>query len=169
MGGRGASSSTRLSKEEIRQRNREYLAKRMEQGREVLRQSMQRDLENIKPYQDNTNSGNSISILQNRENRIREQMVKLYNDNGSFARTELKSVNDAHKRWLQLKKEADGLRDKRQKLEDEERKKRKSSSSNNSKTFVNSYGEATKREITTSTYKRAMKRQNKNVLRNMGY
>ena len=47
MGGRGASSSTRLSKEEIRQRNREYLAKRMEQGREVLRQSMQRDLENI--------------------------------------------------------------------------------------------------------------------------
>lgn len=50
MGGRGASSSTRLSKEEIRQRNREYLAKRMEQGREVLRQSMQRDLENIKPY-----------------------------------------------------------------------------------------------------------------------
>ena len=55
MGGRGASSSTRLSEEEIRQRNREYLAKRMEQGREVLRQSMQRDLENIKPYKDNTN------------------------------------------------------------------------------------------------------------------
>lgn len=55
MGGRGASSSTRLSEEEIRRRNREYLAKRMEQGREVLRQSMQRDLENIKPYQDNTN------------------------------------------------------------------------------------------------------------------
>lgn len=74
MGGRGASSSTRLSKEEIRQRNREYLAKRMEQGREVLRQSMQRDLENIKPYQDNTktytfdNRNNIINALREQTN-----------------------------------------------------------------------------------------------------
>lgn len=113
-------------------------------------------------------AGNSISILQNRENRIREQMVKLYNDNGRFARTESKSVNDAHKRWLQLKKEADGLRDKRQKLEEKERGKRKSSSSNNSKTFVNSYGEATKREITSSTYRRQQKRLEKSVRRNLG-
>lgn len=114
-------------------------------------------------------AGNSISILQNRENRIREQMVKLYNDNGRFARTESKSVNDAHKRWLQLKKEADGLRDKRQKLEEKERGKRKSSSSNNSKTFVNSYGEATTRNITTTTYEKQLKRRERQVLRSMGY
>lgn len=37
------------------------------------------------------------------------------------------------------------------------------------KAFVNSYGEATKREITNTTYKRAMKRQEKAVLRNIGY
>lgn len=37
------------------------------------------------------------------------------------------------------------------------------------KTFVNSYGEATRREITTETYKRAEKRRRKKVLRNMGY
>lgn len=38
-----------------------------------------------------------------------------------------------------------------------------------SKTFVNSYGEATKQIITTSGYERAQKRQQKAVLRNMGY
>lgn len=37
------------------------------------------------------------------------------------------------------------------------------------KTFVNSYGEATKRSITTSGYEQAQKRQQKAVLRNMGY
>lgn len=34
--------------------------------------------------------------------------------------------------------------------------------------FVNSFGEATKRNITSSTYERAMKRTEKDVLRNMG-
>lgn len=38
-----------------------------------------------------------------------------------------------------------------------------------SKTFVNSYGEATKRNITTSVYEQAQKRQQKAVLRNIGY
>ena len=38
-----------------------------------------------------------------------------------------------------------------------------------SKTFVNSYGEATTRDITTAGYKQAQKRQQKAVLRNMGY
>lgn len=38
-----------------------------------------------------------------------------------------------------------------------------------SKTFVNSYGEATTRDITAPSYERAQKRQQKAVLRNMGY
>lgn len=37
------------------------------------------------------------------------------------------------------------------------------------RTFVNSYGEATKRSITTSGYEQVQKRQQKAVLRNMGY
>lgn len=37
------------------------------------------------------------------------------------------------------------------------------------KTFVNSYGEATKRSVTTSGYEQAQKRQQRAVLRNMGY
>ena len=34
--------------------------------------------------------------------------------------------------------------------------------------FVNSFGEATSREITSSSYKRALKRETEEVLRNMG-
>jgi len=36
-------------------------------------------------------------------------------------------------------------------------------------TFVNGFGEATSRYITTGTYERARKRAEKDVLRNMGY
>ena len=38
-----------------------------------------------------------------------------------------------------------------------------------SKTFVNSYGKATTRSISATSYERAQKRQQKAVLRNMGY
>lgn len=37
------------------------------------------------------------------------------------------------------------------------------------KTFVNSFGEATTKEITSAAYKRAQNRLDKAVLRNMGY
>lgn len=37
------------------------------------------------------------------------------------------------------------------------------------RTFVNSYGEATRRHVTSRTYESAQRRQNKAVLRNMGY
>ena len=36
------------------------------------------------------------------------------------------------------------------------------------KTFVNSFGEATKREITSASYKRTLKREERAILRNMG-
>lgn len=37
------------------------------------------------------------------------------------------------------------------------------------RTFVNGFGEATSRYVTTTTYERARKRAEKDVLRNMGY
>ena len=95
-------------------------------------------------------------------------MIKLYNENGHFARTELENVNNAHRKWLKLKEKADGLRDRRLKLEEEERNK-KSKIPNNNRTFVNSFGEATKRNITTTTYEKRQKRIERAVLRNMGY
>lgn len=39
---------------------------------------------------------------------------------------------------------------------------------NTNKTFVNSYGEATKREITTASYKRAQKNLDKRIMRLLG-
>ena len=45
--------------------------------------------------------------------------------------------------------------------------KRQNNEKNNS--FVNAYGEATKREITNATYKRQQSKIQKQVLRNLGY
>ena len=45
----------------------------------------------------------------------------------------------------------------------------RAASSDNGKTFVNSYGEATTRHITSPAYERAQRRTDRAVLRNMGY
>lgn len=51
----------------------------------------------------------------------------------------------------------------------DEMAKQKQASSSAGKTFVNSFGEAATREITTPTCERARRRMNRDVLRNMGY
>jgi len=47
--------------------------------------------------------------------------------------------------------------------------KRKKPDEKKQKTFVNSFGEATTREITSASYTRAQRRMEKDILRNMGY
>ena len=111
-------------------------------------------------------SGNSINSLKSREDTIRKQMTKLYNENSGFMRNDIKSVQQAHDKWYSLKREADSLRNKRNKLEE---KNKKPQTASQGKTFVNSYGEATTREITSATYKRQQSRVQKQILRNMGY
>lgn len=46
---------------------------------------------------------------------------------------------------------------------------RKASAATTTRTFINGFGEATRREITTSTYKRAQKRLERAVRRNLGH
>ena len=46
---------------------------------------------------------------------------------------------------------------------------RKTAKPKPARTFVNGYGEATSRKISTQTYERAQRRLEKDVLRNMGY
>ena len=111
-------------------------------------------------------SGNTINGLKNREDTIRKQMIKLYNENSGFYRIDIKSVQQARDKWYSLQREADTLRDKRNKLEKKNENKQTTSKR---KTFVNSYGEATNREITSATYKRQQSRVQKQILRNMGY
>lgn len=53
-------------------------------------------------------------------------------------------------------------------LESKEIEKKNRGKKSAPKTFVNSFGEATKREITSSTYERAQKRQNKRIVSLIG-
>lgn len=73
-----------------------------------------------------------------------------------------------HRRYTTAQREYQRLQAERGRILDEMAKKKQASSSAR-KTFVNSFGEATTREITTPTYERARRRMNRNVLRNMGY
>ena len=60
-------------------------------------------------------------------------------------------------------------RTQRDRISDEQARRQPTQTTEHSKTFVNSFGEATKREITNQTYTRAQKRMSKAVLRNMGH
>lgn len=65
----------------------------------------------------------------------------------------------------QYQQERKKLNDFLDKKSEAERSKRRTLQSTEKKRFVNSFGEAAKREITSSTYKRAMRRQEKEILR----
>ena len=111
----------------------------------------------------------SIKTLQAQYDKLKERNIKLYNETAGFAITgdmeRLKKRNKAYKEWLdnrnklgKLKQQIDGKRVREERYQKQD----------NSKTFVNSYGEATKREITSSTYRRQQKRLEKSVRRNLG-
>lgn len=117
-----------------------------------------------------SSSVGNIKTLQAQYDKLRERNIKLYNETAGFAITgdmeRLKKRNKAYKEWLdnrnklgKLKQQIDG---ERAKMVSEQEKK------DNNKTFVNSYGEATRREITSSTYRRQQKRLEKSVRRNLG-
>ena len=110
----------------------------------------------------------STAQLKTKETQIRERMKQLYNANNGFANKNASGVEEANKKWNELRNQANQLRDTIAKREEEERKKRTSKNDNASKTFVNSYGEATNREITSSTYRRQQKRMERAVRRNLG-
>ena len=103
--------------------------------------------------------------------KLTAKMIELDRDyRGSFSHTNPEGDSKIRQQWLKAQAQFNKLREKKQIILDKETSARRRKDKNNrQEAFVNSYGEATKREITTSTYKRAMKRQNKNVLRNMGY
>lgn len=108
-------------------------------------------------------SGSSIKGLTQKESSLRQRMTKLYNENSGFARTDIKSVSEAKEEWYKLKKEADKIREKRESLQKPREQTRQTQ-----KTFVNSYGEATSREITNTTYKRQQRALEKRIRRNLG-
>lgn len=111
----------------------------------------------------------SIKTLQAQYDKLRERNIKLYNETAGFAITgdmeRLKKRNKAYKEWLDNRNKLGKLK---QQIDGERARKERYQKQDNSKTFVNSYGEATKREITSSTYRRQQKRLEKSVRRNLG-
>ena len=116
-----------------------------------------------------SSSVGSIKTLQVQYDKLRERNIKLYNETAGFAITgdmeRLKKRNKAYKEWLDNRNKLGKLK---QQIDGERAKKERYQKQDNSKTFVNSYGEATKREITSSTYRRQQKRLEKSVRRNLG-
>lgn len=80
-----------------------------------------------------------------------------------------------HRRYVAAQREYQRLQGERGRAIDKMTKekqasaKKKQASGSAGKTFVNSFGEATTREITTLAYKRAQRRNERDVLRHMGY
>lgn len=77
-----------------------------------------------------------------------------------------------HEAYVKASKEYGSLRERRDAILGEQARRiheRTAVEPLKPRTFVNSYGEATKRSVTTSGYEQAQKRQQKAVLRNMGY
>ncbi len=60
------------------------------------------------------------------------------------------------------------LRDRKSALENEKAKRKRGSQASAGKVFVNSYGEATRRNITNQTYERAQRRLERDVARFLG-
>lgn len=67
------------------------------------------------------------------------------------------------KEYYDVQREMNSKRNELNKALDEMAKTRKSQTVQERKTFVNGFGEATRREITSSTYKRAQKRLQKEI------
>lgn len=113
-------------------------------------------------------SSSKISLPQ-----ARKELEKLGNEMGtlsraysaSFSRENPNGDSKIQQQYFKVQKEYNKLRDK---INDEEDKRRKSTTSQATRTFVNSFGEATTRNITSSTYERERRRREKAVRRNLG-
>lgn len=82
-------------------------------------------------------------------------------DHGYMNAKERKQYNSMLERTRELKNERSKLAD--------IRTEQKKSAEEQKHTFVNSFGEATQRYVTSQTYEAAQKRQQRVILRNMGY
>lgn len=112
----------------------------------------------------------SITSLQKKEDNIRNKMIKLYNQYDGFYRSDKDEVLKARQKWYNYKKQADQLREKRlDKIINSKKEEPSTISNTSTRPFINGYGEATTREITSATYKRAQKRLEREISRWLNY
>lgn len=110
----------------------------------------------------------SLKTIDSRMEKLADTMGKTASGHTSYLQGSPNGSASDHRRYVAAQKEYQRLQAERGRILDEMAKKKQASSSAG-KTFVNSFGVATTREITTPTYERTRRRMNRNVLRNMGY
>lgn len=114
-------------------------------------------------------SGGAKMSLPKARKKLEElgnKMGKLSREySASFSRENPDGDSKIQQQYFKVQKEYNKLRDK---INDEEDKRRKSTTTQTTRTFINSFGEATTRNITSSTYERAKRRNEKAVRRNLG-
>ena len=118
-------------------------------------------------------SGNSVMTLNNKIKSIDKKMESIGKKMEIHAKYAMPGQDYDSKKakgYYNLKSQYEKLRSSKRQLSDKlATEKRKSNSSTESqKTFVNSFDEATKREITSQTYKRQQNRQSKEIMSFIG-
>ncbi|MGL6200596.1 MAG: hypothetical protein ACRC3H_16830 [Lachnospiraceae bacterium] len=113
---------------------------------------------------------NEINKLEKKIVKQREVNVRLYNSipAPSYKDPQGKKAEPILKQWREGSRKIKELIDKQNKLRDARRELTPPPAVEQQKTFVNGFGEATTREITSSTYERAQKRLDKKILSFMG-
>lgn len=105
---------------------------------------------------------NDYGSVQAEINRLGDKMYSLTRQ--TDPRT-AQMTPEARKEYLKTLDQRNSLRNRLRTMKNPEA----SYSDSVPKTFVNSFGEATSRKITSQTYENAMRRQEKDVLKNMGF
>lgn len=117
----------------------------------------------------------SLKTIDSRMEKLADTMAKTAVGHVAYLQGAPNGSASDHNRYAAAHREYQRLQGERgraiDKMIEEKRSsaKKKQASGSAGKTFVNSFGEATTREITSPAYKRAQRRNKRDVLRNMGY
>lgn len=111
-----------------------------------------------------TDITSAIKQQQSVVDSLGQQLKKIARQNPIAALGMPEEYYKVLRQYQQAKKTLNELMNKRSKIENEKRV----SSPTSKKKFINSFGEATERKITSSAYERAMKRQEKEILQFLG-
>lgn len=108
----------------------------------------------------------SLKSIDSRMEKLEDTMSKTASGHTSFLQGSPNGSASDHRRYVAAQKEYQHLQAERGRILDEMAKKKQASSSAG-KTFVNSFGEATTREITSASYKRWLKRNEREIMSRM--
>lgn len=111
----------------------------------------------------------SLKTIDSRMEKLADTMVKTAAGHTGYLQGVPNGSASDHSRYVAAQREYQRLQAERGRVIDETAKKKQKGRDSAGKTFVNSFGEATTREITSPTYERAQRRMKRDVLRNMGY